>query len=305
MTISWKSKRVWAVLSIAIIGLLAIANAYASRLSDNAFSWAPRAVSLSGTPGSTVSFSATAHAGSVLAKTFCVLGAKTSAKLSDNLASMASMVEIVPGNICERDTVVSVTLHLSPSAPAGLVDGSLRLYRTVRIFGKTVVTPIWLAESLPVSLSLETTDDGLPPDPGEAGKATLAGIDSDGDGIRDDIQRYIARTYPGDENINVRKALRQDAEGFQLELLASSDKEESVRLLHDRERDGYCMVGVMGVDVSADAEDAMKERILNTELRSRAWIAFNRHIGGEVSGNVYPWKYLTQCDFDTTQVGGE
>src|SRR5216683_231714 len=36
----------------------------------------------------------------------------------------------------------------------------------------------------------------LPPDPGAAGKATLQGIDSDGDGVRDDIQRYIALTYP-------------------------------------------------------------------------------------------------------------
>jgi len=34
----------------------------------------------------------------------------------------------------------------------------------------------------------------LPPNPGEAGKATLQGIDSDNDGVRDDIQRYIALT---------------------------------------------------------------------------------------------------------------
>ena len=33
---------------------------------------------------------------------------------------------------------------------------------------------------------------GLPPDPGEEGKKTLQGIDSDNDGVRDDIQRYIA-----------------------------------------------------------------------------------------------------------------
>ncbi|QKT02341.1 hypothetical protein HUS23_05985 [Ectothiorhodospiraceae bacterium 2226] len=31
----------------------------------------------------------------------------------------------------------------------------------------------------------------LPPDPGPAGKATLVGIDSDGSGVRDDVQRYI------------------------------------------------------------------------------------------------------------------
>lgn len=38
--------------------------------------------------------------------------------------------------------------------------------------------------------------NGLPPDPGEAGKQTLEGIDCDHDGVRDDVQRYIAVTYP-------------------------------------------------------------------------------------------------------------
>ena len=216
------------------------------------------------------------------------------------------MVSIVPASVCDRDMVISVTMHLSPSAPKGLIDGSLRLYRSVRILGKTIVKPILLAEPLPVSLSIETTDDGLPPDPGEAGKATLAGIDSDKDGIRDDVQRYIELTYSGDENINVRKALRQNAEGFQLELLASSNKEESVWLLHDRERDGYCLTGVVGgADAAFDVGSALQAQILNTELRSRAWIAFNRHIGGEFGSNVYPWEYLTQCDFDVNQTGGE
>ncbi|MDX8380534.1 MAG: hypothetical protein R8M14_00305 [Ghiorsea sp.] len=35
---------------------------------------------------------------------------------------------------------------------------------------------------------------GLPPDPGAAGRGTLAGIDSDNDGVRDDVQRWIALT---------------------------------------------------------------------------------------------------------------
>ena len=305
MALSWKSKRVWAAVAVAIIGCVALAKASASQLAENAFAWEPEAIAISGMPGETVSFSVTAHAGPVLAKTFCALGATTFARLSDNLASVADMVSIVPASVCGRDTVISVTMHFSPSVPVGMIDGSLRLYRSVRIFGKTVVKPVLLAEPLPVSVSIEAADDGLPPDPGEAGKATLAGIDSDGDGIRDDVQRYIELTYFGDENINVRKALRQDAEGFQLELLASSNKEESVRLLHARERDGNCLAGVMGVDASADAGSALQAQILNTEIRSRAWIAFNRNISGEFGGNVYPWEYLSQCDFDVNQTGGE
>lgn len=38
----------------------------------------------------------------------------------------------------------------------------------------------------------------LPPDPGETGKKTILGIDSDGDGIRDDIQIAITKLIPDD-----------------------------------------------------------------------------------------------------------
>ena len=43
----------------------------------------------------------------------------------------------------------------------------------------------------------------LPTDPGKAGKETLLGIDTDGDGVRDDIQRYIYFTYPDDKKLRL------------------------------------------------------------------------------------------------------
>jgi hypothetical protein len=172
------------------------------------------------------------------------------------------------------------------------------------VFGRTVIVPVLLAEPLPVSLSIETVDDGLPPDLGEAGKATLEGIDSNGNDVRDDIERYIALTYPGESNRNVRKALEQDARGFHMALLASSNEAESIRVLHEREKDGNCLAGVMGVSASGNAGEALQAQILNTELRSRAWIAFNRHIGGEVSGSIHLWEYLSQCDFGVNDLGG-
>jgi len=52
----------------------------------------------------------------------------------------------------------------------------------------------------------------LPPDPGSAGLTTLAGIDSDGDGVRDDVQRYIALTSFGSAKLQV--ALTQIASAY-------------------------------------------------------------------------------------------
>ena len=48
----------------------------------------------------------------------------------------------------------------------------------------------------------------LPPDP-----ATLAGIDSDNDGVRDDVQRWIVMNYPSSQKM--RAALRQLAQDYQ------------------------------------------------------------------------------------------
>lgn len=41
----------------------------------------------------------------------------------------------------------------------------------------------------------------MPPDPGEAGRATLAGIDSNDNGVRDDLERHIARHFGRDERV--------------------------------------------------------------------------------------------------------
>ena len=49
----------------------------------------------------------------------------------------------------------------------------------------------------------------LPPDPGPAGLATLARIDSNNNGVRDDVARYIALTYPASTEADTRSALTQ------------------------------------------------------------------------------------------------
>jgi hypothetical protein len=47
----------------------------------------------------------------------------------------------------------------------------------------------------------------LPPDPGEAGKATLLGIDSNENGVRDDVEIYIYKRFRGFENSKIDRAI--------------------------------------------------------------------------------------------------
>lgn len=79
------------------------------------------------------------------------------------------------------------------------------------IFGMNLlpsVTPPSTTTQL-TRIAITTRPAILPPDPGEVGKATLEGIDSDHDGIRDDVQREIMFLAP--ESTKKRDALIQIA----------------------------------------------------------------------------------------------
>lgn len=73
----------------------------------------------------------------------------------------------------------------------------------------------------------------FPPDPGELGKKSIDGIDSDQDNVRDDVQRWIHAMHPNDSD--KRFALRQFARFYQHSLQSGFEGEgvrkESVRLL--------------------------------------------------------------------------
>jgi hypothetical protein len=137
--------------------------------------------------------------------------------------------------------------------------------------------------------------DNLPPDPGEAGKATLEGIDSDGDGIRDDIQRYIALTYP--DSRKTRAALRQAAIALQKIIIESSDVESALNNTESMHRASECLWYIYS-DNSIKIKNQLKAEFLNTMDRSRAYLDYNDKLGGHVFGGKDFNEYNTSCTFD-------
>jgi len=65
----------------------------------------------------------------------------------------------------------------------------------------------------------------LPPNPGGLGLLTLEGIDSDGDGVRDDVQIAIALKYPPDTtpDDNAKSAITQFARTLQLGFIKQAE----------------------------------------------------------------------------------
>ena len=137
--------------------------------------------------------------------------------------------------------------------------------------------------------------DGLPPDPGEAGKATLKGIDSDQDGLRDDIQRYIALTYPDSQK--TRAALRQFTFAFQKATLGSPDEESALRNTEFEARASECLWYIHSRS-SIRMSDLLMAEFLNTIDRSLAYLTYNSKLDGHTFGGKDFDEYKTSCTFD-------
>src|SRR2546430_1155332 len=80
---------------------------------------------------------------------------------------------------------------------------------------------------------------GFPADPGEAGKRTLEGIDSDRDGLRDDVQRWIFARYPND--VSKRNSLRQMALAIQMDSTTDLSQEQMRHSLEQDKRAIACL----------------------------------------------------------------
>ena len=144
-------------------------------------------------------------------------------------------------------------------------------------------------------------DPPLPPDPGEAGKATPAGIDSDGDGVRDDVQRYILANYFFASPTTVM-ALRQLASHFQSVLLEADDAQTSIDDINTYFDSKDCLRHVRPSDWYTVAAD-FRQEFLNTELRSQAWNAAGTHYDGQ-SRRVTPLSETpSQCNFELVPGG--
>lgn len=72
------------------------------------------------------------------------------------------------------------------------------------------------------------TEDPQPKNPGEEGKKTLLGVDSDGDGVRDDVEIWINTNLPNTSKENKsqeRIASKLLAKMFQMDLILQNNKE--------------------------------------------------------------------------------
>lgn len=191
-----------------------------------------------------------------------------------------------------NQVIVSVVVSVPLGTPMSVRSGTLVLQR---ILPNGKVKEVWRADELPVELTFSSIP--LPPHPGEDGKATLEGIDSDGDGVRDDIQRYIVLTYPESEKI--RAALTQITKVDQAALIDANDRNASVRHAKKGFLANDCLYFVVGnSDRTNTISSLLQAEILNTKARSFAYITHNEQLGGEVFPMLRIGQARLGCNFN-------
>jgi hypothetical protein len=138
----------------------------------------------------------------------------------------------------------------------------------------------------------------LPPDPGEPGKTTLQGIDSDGDGVRDDIQRYIGLTYS--QSAKERAALTQTALALEAQLTGTSAHTQQLDNAMDCLSSALMTsdADVVGGKIALDVLLSLQAVVLNTPARANALFQADSKLGSTVSFSTPYAQKASRCLID-------
>ncbi len=111
----------------------------------------------------------------------------------------------------------------------------------------------------------------FPPDPGRAGKQDIDGIDSDRDGVRDDVQRWIYALVPNE--LKKQMALKQYARYYRLALdpeFGPGVRKEANRISNRAIR---CIIQNFPDQLSGHYESVhLNAKMLNTYARTRRFL---------------------------------
>jgi hypothetical protein len=194
-------------------------------------------------------------------------------------------------------------LLLIPIAFVVVGVASWMLFRDVSFFSIPVVRPPVCAtatastgECVPQRLL-----DKLPPHPGRSGEDTLAGVDADGDGVRDDVQRFIVENYGYSER-GVR-ALNNLARSYQVEILTadSASREQVHNLSEQISKDASCLI--RSVDKQEltfeNVTNSVRKRMMNTPERRARHYKFQGLFTG---GRMYDGSVEEACGYDPAKL---
>ena len=128
----------------------------------------------------------------------------------------------------------------------------------------------WVGGMLLLSSLLTACGSGDSVSPATPTTTTVAGVDANGDGVRDEIETYIDTTYPVAVQNETNRALRQYAKAVQASLIHADDSSLSVTHATERFRALECLMARRPSDFHPLFVE-LRARLLDTTARSNAY----------------------------------
>jgi len=125
----------------------------------------------------------------------------------------------------------------------------------------------------------------LPPEPDpKINNATLLGVDSNQNGIRDDVERWIVKTFEHGgfrNNLYLTDRFFKTAKNYQ-KRLANEDPtpEEVLKLYKENDDNGHCLWGLTGQENKNYATERrkLKDKVFNTHKRLELFFLYEKRL---------------------------
>jgi len=137
----------------------------------------------------------------------------------------------------------------------------------------------------------------LPPDPGPAGMLTIEGIDADKDGVRDDVQRFIAETYGDSQRAVLALTGLAKLALKEVELGDSVSKEQAQTLAPEIMKAAVCFSRSVSEElINRRASELVQIKVTNTPERYERLQKFENLLAGVYPLNTAPTPEV--CGYD-------
>jgi hypothetical protein len=251
-------------------------------------SWAPTSLVFTLNPGSRQSIPVTLTTTKALTNARVVF-------VPDLRNAVTVTPETIPSLAAGQSATVTLTFAPTTTDTRKLIAGIVLLYDR----NATVSRP------LPVKVSLvkAETINGVvvpPQPPADLNNATLAGFDVNGNGLRDDVERYISTSFPTSQK---RVAVLSElGRANQQSLLAADAGDQTLAIAATRRSDAaVACLNYIDPANAASIENRLTSTEVNTQQRWLAMAKLQKLIGG--LGMTIPTNKRAMCTFDPDSLG--
>jgi hypothetical protein len=123
---------------------------------------------------------------------------------------------------------------------------------------------------------------------------SLAGVDADANGVRDDVDRYIDTTYADQASADLNKAIRQYAKAVQSSLVDADSPAQSLTHATERFRALECLMARRPREFHTIFVD-VRAQLLNAPSRSEAYLKADDQVKAANIPLLPADQWMTAC----------